>query len=370
MKKILICTGNLAGGGAEKVLVNLLKKVDYTKYKITLVLVWKHGVYLDKINENVEIKYIWPNDKDVLKNIRVMKILPQYFYNKYLDGDYDLEISFLEGITTNLMSYSKNPKSIKLAWVHTNIKRYHWTKNEFIFKFLEKKSYSKFDKIVCVSKDSKEAFIDMYGFEEKVEVIHNSIDLEEIEVKAKEKIDIDEEYCLTIGRLIPEKGYERLINQFFKYKEIDNKLKLVIIGDGWMKEQLNNLIIERKMEENIIMIPFNENPYKYIKNCKFFICSSIIEGYSLVVAEALCLNKAIITTDCKGVRSVIDDGKYGIIVENSDEGIYKGLLDINRNKLIIEEYERKITDTVKENFTIEKQIQSIYNLVKKIEGKL
>lgn len=367
MKKILICTGNLAGGGAEKVLVNLLKKVDYTKCKITLVLVWRHGVYLDKINENVEIKYIWPDNRNVLKNIRIMKLIPQYFYNKYLDGDYDLEISFLEGITTNLMSHSKNTKSIKLAWVHTNIKSYHWTKNEFMSKFFEKKSYSKFNKIVFVSKDSKEGFVNMYGFEDKVEVIHNSIDLEEIQVKAKEKINITGEYCLTIGRLIPEKGYERLINQFSKYTKINNKLKLVIIGDGWMKEHLNKLIIERKMEKNIIMIPFDENPYKYIKNCKFFICSSIIEGYSLVVAEALCLNKAIITTDCKGVRSVVDNGRYGIIVENSDEGIYKGLIDINRNKSIIEEYEKRITDSVKKKFTIEKQIQSIYSLVKKIE---
>lgn len=86
------------------------------------------------------------------------------------------------------------------------------------------------------------------------------------------------------------------------------------------------------MENNVHLLGFKRNPYDFMVDSDVFICSSRAEGYSLVIAEAMILGLPIITTDCSGPNELVEKGKYGILVENSLNGIVSGIdLILNKN---------------------------------------
>ena len=127
MKKLLIAIDSLGGGGAEKVLINLLNHLNPNKYSITLLLLFNEGVYLKDVPQHVEVKYLF-NPKMRKLIYKLFKYYPpQKIYKKYIKESYDIEIAFLEGSTTKLISGSPNRFSKKKAWVHTDFSNHHWT---------------------------------------------------------------------------------------------------------------------------------------------------------------------------------------------------------------------------------------------------
>src|SRR5690606_15026353 len=100
-------------------------------------------------------------------------------------------------------------------------------------------------------------------------------------------------------------------------------------------------------------------PYPYFNAADFFILSSRYEGFPTVLYEAITLHKAIVATDVSGVREMLNDGELGLIVENSEEGIYKGMKRMMTEPELGKTYQNKIA-----NFT---QPFSLKNSVQKIE---
>ena len=133
MKKILFIMNNLGGGGAERVLIDILNTFDYSKYEVDLFLVNCEGVYLNEVNENVKI-YKMYGDKH-FKNrhlehlylnlkYRLLKHFPELMYKLFIKKTYDVEIAFLEGFPcTYLLAHSTNRESKKIAWVHTDLSK-------------------------------------------------------------------------------------------------------------------------------------------------------------------------------------------------------------------------------------------------------
>lgn len=112
--------------------------------------------------------------------------------------------------------------------------------------------------------------------------------------------------------------HKRLIDEGFEYE-------LWILGDGIKRESYEEFIRLNNIKEYTKLLGFKKNPYKYIKQCDSYICSSRMEGYSLVVAESIILEKPIVSTMCSGPIELIENGEYGILVENSIDGIYSGM---------------------------------------------
>ena len=98
------------------------------------------------------------------------------------------------------------------------------------------------------------------------------------------------------------------------------------------------------MLDNVILWGMQENPYKFIKNADVFLCTSHYEGYGLVVAEALILEKPVISTNVSGPAEILNNGDYGMLVENSTEGIYKGMKAFLDKPVLVSDYkERALT---------------------------
>lgn len=326
MKKIMILTNNLNGGGAEKVLLTLLNNLSPDEYEILLVLVFRAGEYLNDIPSYVNIKYIFENNDNASNLIFNHSDM---IYKEYLKNDYDIEIAFLEGNATKILSQSTNPKSKKIAWVHIDLSTEHYTKKVYLNNQEELSAYSKFDQIAFVSEGALKGFEKIFGdsLHDKTIVIYNPIDCNDVLEKAKESLSKSDNkitFC-TVGRLVPQKGYHNLIQAMGTLISEGFDFNLWILGQGKLEEELKKLCLELKLDDHVKFLGFQRNPYKFINAADAYVCSSKTEGLPLVIGESLVLKKPIISTMCCGSSEVLSKGKWGLLVECSEEGLYNGL---------------------------------------------
>lgn len=341
-RKILFLIESLSGGGAEKVLTVLTKHIDKECFDVTVCTVSDIGVYRDEIKQRIRYCSILGNIQNKsligkliykIKYQAIYKILPMWLvYKLFVPKGFDVEIAFVEGYVTKLLSAS-NEKSSKIAWVHIDLLKNPWTQNIKVYRSVseERYCYTKFDKIVCVSDTVKDNFVKKFGLQ-NVMRIYNPIDKDEILEKAKIHCEYPQsESCfklITIGRLVPQKGYDRLLRVMKKIKEDGLKCNLLILGDGEMRVQLSNYIKKNNLSDSVILGGFKKNPYKYLRKADCFVCSSRSEGFSLVIAEAMMLGIPVISTYCSGPNELLEDGKYGLLVDNNEEDLYRGIKSI------------------------------------------
>lgn len=361
-KKILFLIDSLGAGGAEKVLLDLVESIDKEKFDVTLCSIAKIGELVDKVPDGVNLRFAF-RSKYIYYAIILLN--PFFLYKMIVKGKYDIEVAFLEGRSTKVISGSTNKKSKKIAWVHTDMINNHWTKIFFRRFKHEKKAYKKFDEIFCVSDVVKNKFIEKFDVYNNVKFVQNPINDIVIREKANE-IDgflMPENIfnIVTVGTLKAEKGYDRLLKVVKRLNDDGLYFNIHIVGDGLQRDLLES-IKDRENLNNVFLHGFKYNPYPYIKSADLFVCSSIAEGYSTVVTEAVILETPVITTDCSGMDQILGDGEYGYIVENSEEALYKGLREIITNKELYETYKEKVK-LRSNNFKLDKIIKEIEVLI-------
>lgn len=369
MKRILIAQYSLGGGGAEKVLIDILNNIDYKKYKVDLFLLRKEGVYLDRLNENVRVfsvldKFNFKEEKlnKLLNDIRflLVKFFSRFVHKITVGNNYDIEIAFVEGLTSKFIADSSNKTSEKLAWVHIDLEKYRPIKE-----FFQKRFYPKFNKIVCVSEESRRVFGKLYpSLKNKTVVLYNIIDSKEIVKFSSENINYRNEspVVIGVGRLSPQKRFDILIKAHKLLLDEGVKNKLLILGEGDKRKELEALIDKLGVKDTVDLYGFVRNPYPYIKNAQVFAMSSDFEGLPLVVCESLVLGKPIISTRCTGPTELLDDGKYGILVDCNDEVQLKdGLKELLTNKDVYNNYCEKSLERSK-IFDTKEAMKNLYDL--------
>ena len=375
MKKVLLFVDNLDEGGVSKVLFDLLENINREKYDITIMALYNNGMYKDKIKEYGKFKYCFdipnPNDNSLKASLYrkywggMLRLPEKFMYKWFIKEKYDIEIAFIHGWSTKFISGSNNKKSKKIAWVHADLVT--WDKVDGVFKNLEhhKKAYSKFDEVICVSQTVKEGIEKKYNVK-NAKVLYNPINREKILKLSNEKIDdinhSNKFKLISVGRLSKEKGYDRLLRVVKKLVNEQIGCELLIIGSGKEYDKLNSYIKNNNLEYNIKIVGYKENPYKYVKSSDLFVCSSLSEGYSLVIAESLVLGIPVVSTKCSGPIEILRNGENGLLVENSEEGLYKGLKEIiNSNELYINYKNRAVKEGTK--FGVDNFIKSVEEIL-------
>lgn len=344
MKKILFGITGLTIGGAERVLVDLVNKLS-SDYDITIFTIYPKGELEKELNKNVKLKSLYNKPYKELSKIGQKLIAPlkvllfkNSIYNKKIKDNYAEEIAFLEGPITRLFSV-KNERAKKIAWIHNDISKvFGQGIKSKIKKHLDEKVYDKYDNLVFVSKDNLEKFNKTYTnlnvSKEHKKVIYNYIDKERIIKKSNENIDIPFDKnsinFVTVSRLVYQKGIDRLIKVHKKLIKSGYKHNFYVIGNGPEKEKLEKLIKENNVEKTFHLLGQKENPYPYIRKANYFCLLSRFEGYGMVLEEAKILEKKIIITDT-AAREAVEGYSNKIILENTEEGIYNGLLDVLEN---------------------------------------
>ena len=344
MKKILFGITGLTIGGAERVLVDLVNKLS-SDYDITIFTIYPKGELEKELNKNIKLKSLYNKPYKELSKVGQKLIAPvkvllfkNSIYNKKIKDNYAEEIAFLEGPITRLFSV-KNERAKKIAWIHNDISKvFGQGIKSKIKKHLDEKVYDKYDSLVFVSKDNLEKFNKTYTnlnvSKEHKKVIYNYIDKERIIKKSNENIDIPFDKnsinFVTVSRLVYQKGIDRLIKVHKKLIESGYRHNFYVIGNGPEKEKLERLIKENNVEKTFHLLGQKENPYPYIRKANYFCLLSRFEGYGMVLEEAKILEKKIIITDT-AAREAVEGYSNKIILENTEEGIYNGLLDVLEN---------------------------------------
>lgn len=354
MKKVIFVIHGLGGGGAEKVLINLISEMSPKNYDITVMTIVDAGIHRRSLPSNVHYRSLFKNPFQRNKNnaksgsllagksmlrttiASVYQLIWKYLpigkmFSSSMHGEYDIEVAFLEGIATKFIAASPNKSARKIAWVHVDIVNESKSSKVFRSKKEELKTYQAYDHVVAVSQGVKDAFLSLFpSLREFVSVIHNPLIKEEIVNKAGQQpknISIDKE-CFTfcsIGRLSSQKAYLRLVMVANRLVEKGYRFQIWILGEGPEQSRLEELIEKLELQDTVKLLGFQENPYWFLSHSDCYVCSSIAEGYSTTIAEAIALDKPIITTDCAGMSELLRNST-SLIVENSSEGLFGGML--------------------------------------------
>ncbi|ATX92615.1 glycosyl transferase [Citrobacter freundii] len=362
-KKIAFLINTLGHGGAEKVLVNLLNNIDHEKYDVSLICLFKHGVNRDYLNRGIKIRYIIPFL--IRGNRFIQKIFsPELLYKLTIGSErFDLVVSFLEGITTRIIS-GCHDSTKKIAWVHVEMH----SDSELLKSFRSTEEYTKayksMDAVVGVSKDVINSFSKTTGlnlpYVVKYNVNETSVIKEKsiLPINAPFKIDKAGLTFCSVGRLTEQKGYLRLIDVLYRLKKEGYSFHMHILGEGHQKTKIEKKISTYKLNEVITLWGYDPNPYKYVRRCDVFICSSLYEGLSTAVTESLIVGTPVITTKCSGTDELLSDGRFGMVVENNADALYLGLKRLLNNKNIVDDYKSRLAESVLP-FEKDKTVKSI-----------
>ena len=258
-KKILFLLESFSGGGVEKVFIDLINHMDVNKYDITVMSIWDYGIRKKDLRKDIRYKSIFPNIKGISRIFHpfVEKSSGRLLYQLGIREKYDIEIAFLEGRATKIIGASTNKESRKLAWVHIDLSNGHWTAKTFKNNLqLEKECYQKFDDLVFVSNSAKVGFIELFGDDFKDQQLHvkyNPIIAEDIIKKGDKSLSdankpLDKPLLVTSGRLVGQKGYGRLLNVCHQLNQENFNYELWILGEGWGRSQLEELIEKYQLE--------------------------------------------------------------------------------------------------------------------------
>lgn len=343
MKKILFYTSGIGIGGVERVILEILKLLPKEKYDIKLALQYENENFFEnEIPKEVNYKYMLPlniiNRSLIYREKKKQNVLYKFLYSfnlvyeryvikkNYLEfsKDRDIVIDFKSGDFLKLIVLNKNKK--KFCWFHTEITK--------LGKFQKKrkkmiKELEKVDKVICVCNEMKKNVISEIPYlKNKIEVVYNPFNIDEIRKKSeklgfidKEKLErLNSKYIIMVARLeLKMKDFFTLIEAFKRIDKKYNEIKLYFLGDGNDKDKIIEKIKRENLEERVILLGEDKNPYPWIKNSLGLIHSSKYEGFGLTLVEALILKKKIVATDCKvGPAEILNNGEYGFLTPVGD----------------------------------------------------
>ena len=134
-------------------------------------------------------------------------------------------------------------------------------------------------------------------------------------------------FCAS-GRLVPQKGFDRLVEACHRLAQAGFSFHLWILGEGPEGRKLEVLVRERGLQDRITFLGHQENPYPYMRAADWMVCSSRSEGHSTVISESLILGIPVVSTLCSGVREQLGDGEFGLIAGNDTQDLLRALEDI------------------------------------------
>ncbi len=214
-------------------------------------------------------------------------------------------------------------KKVKLVTSSANdlISSQTSTRSRVVYR-VAKLVYRMSDRVVVLNRKMKEDFIRLSVSENKIQIINNPVYNKQIPILADQSVEhpfynSDGKILIGVGRLTIQKDFVTLIKAFALIK--DKSTRLVILGEGGKRNQLEELAASLKIEDRLWMPGFVENPYKYISRADLFVLSSIWEGFGNVVVEALACGTKVVSTNCQsGPEEILENGKYGVLVPVKD----------------------------------------------------
>lgn len=314
-KDILFADKNMEIGGIETAQLNLLKHIDYNRYRVTLVLEEKKGELLNQLDSHIIIREVKVSNHS---NVILRKIInaSRKLYFKILNYQlYDFSCCYATySYSCNVIS--KIASNNNALYVHSDY-QYVYPEEDQYREFFDSRGIHEFKKIIFVSNESQKSFLRYYPeLKERTYVINNFIDIEKVQTNSLEDIPCKKRKGKTlfvfVGRL--DDTSKKLKRAISLVEKIHNT-ELWIIGDGEDRKMYEDYA---KGLKNVLFFGKKINPYPYMREADYIILTSDYEGFPVTYLESIALGKRIITTIPTSDDS-IDMKKYAFIVSKDEK---------------------------------------------------
>lgn len=381
-KLLFIIWSFTAGGGAERILANIVNNLDDSKYEISILEFSNFNIRKEEVKDNINIlkpiiKVSSNNNRlfkmfEKIKNkfvYMVIRVWPSIARKVFIKEDYDVEIAFNYGIPSYLVSRKKKRK--KICWVHSSIEDLDInlcgkkvTKNNK----RQLQAFKRMDNIVAISNRTQKSIQDIYPeVSDRIVKIYNGYDFNSILKKSEDKtigqlIESEKFILIAIGRLVKQKNFSLLIEVANELKKANIDYVLYIIGEGEQRGILEEKINSYKLNDNVKLIGYLNNPYPYLKKANLFCLTSEAEGFPTVLVESMIIGCPFISTNVAGADELSMNGECGIISDYNPSNISKLIIDLLMN----EEKILKMSKYSKEKaikYSLDIQMKSIEELL-------
>ncbi len=364
MKKVAIIIDSLSGGGAEKVMLEVAKGIT------------KRGTQVKIFIRKKRIEHTIPEKIEIicLDDIKPKQRMKRHDYAKLLKTTLQNEGPF-ELILSNLESTDKMVKLLKLSNVyyviHNTISKKlenRYNKKGILNRMKHLREKIKFkilyknENLITVSNGVKNDLLNTLHIKPKtIQTIYNPFDIKHIRKKSLENNSLipKEPYIINVGRFLIEHKRQDLLLEAYKISNI--KEKLVLMGQGEDKEKILQHIEKLNLEDKVILIEFQKNPYPFIKNAKLFVLSSDYEGLPTVLIESLITNTPIVSTNCKsGPAEILGEENKELLSPTNDANLLaKNIINSLKTDKIIRPIDIKkySLDTITNNYLNLKEIK-------------
>lgn len=368
MRKVLISSFDMEVGGVERSLISMLNNFDYSNNEVDLMLYSHTGDFMPMLNNKVnllnEVKQYSTFRKSIRETIKqgnltlgLTRILSKFLAKingrtkdlsecgiyqmqlmwKYslpflpkLEKKYDVAISYL---WPHYFVAEKVQAKRKIAWIHTDYSTIETDVD------MDLKMWYKFDYIMAVSEECKNAFLKKYpSLKDKVKVMENITSTDFIRTMAKESIEEDIKKdnsfkLVSVARLSHAKGIDNAVKalKILHDRGLTN-IKWYVVGYGGDEDMIKNLIRENNLEDSFILLGKKINPYPYMYAGDIYVQPSRYEGKAVTVGEAQILGKPVVITNYTTAKSQVRENIDGYICELSVEGIADGIEKLYKDK--------------------------------------
>ena len=344
--KALEVIDSLGSGGAESLLKNFVLEAKKNKlFKIEIATLYSNAFFKEKIRGadipvwdlNLRYKY---DLRGIIKLITIIK-----------KGKYDIvHVHLFPADIFSALASLFLPKDV--VWIFSEHNVFNRRRSFKIFKILDSFTYSRYLKVICVSKQVESALFGWVpSIKGKTKVIPNAVPVSgSLETRNCKIYDI-----LFVGRLTQAKGIDVLLRAIKILKnKYSKKLKIAIVGEGSLRENLNNLAVEFGVNGEVEFLGIRKDIDDLMVSSKIFVLPSRWEGLPMVVLEAMSRGMSIIATTVGGIPEVIESGKEGILISpENPKALAQAINDLLENEELQKKLRQAAYKKVREKYSIE-----------------
>ncbi|MBU1131759.1 glycosyltransferase [Patescibacteria group bacterium] len=355
MTKIVHIIGRLRHGGAEKLLLDLCRKVDKEKFDVSVIVLQEDNPMAEEFLEaGIKIKFFHKKNKldfGIIKRVAdyLRDLKPDIVHTHLFAGD-----------------FWGGSAAIRAKVPHIVSTKHDILYEDFMRSFLTKRMHRKFERIIAISNATRDFMLENENVPfEKIQVIYNGVDITRYFEEISETEEKDNIVIGTIGRLSKEKGQKHLIRACRFLKDAD--WELILVGEGPMREELQNLAHFLGIENKVKFTGFAPDVRPYLQKFDIFVLPSVSEGLSIVILEAALRGKFIIATNVGGIPEIITDKETGLLFEPKNiEQLVRHLNWAIEHRADAAKMARRLQKEVMEKFDIKKTVNQYESFYKEL----
>ncbi|WP_418604272.1 glycosyltransferase [Hwangdonia sp.] len=313
-KKIALVGFHLSGGGTARVMANLSESFHDKGIELHIIIIHDELGY-DYSGTLYNLGKLKSEPNTVFNKIK--RLIHLRSYVKQNDFDFVIDFRFRKRIIQEyLISRLVYNQKKTIYTIHSSQLAIYLPKSKYWANVIYGKAY----KIIAITESMKNLVETIYPFLDNVGMVYNPIILNKIKEKSIEALEINFEYIIGVGQFdTDQKQFDKLIEAYSKSILPQTRIKLVILGRGKKKSELEAIAKKLNVDENVQFLGFKENPYKYMANARFFVLSSWHEGHPMVLIEALACGTPVVSFDCPtGPKEVVNHSDNGLLIENQN----------------------------------------------------